>query len=128
MKTLIVALAAATALAGVARAQTPNDPNAAAKEAQYQDQKAQYEDRKAEYQDQKEQYRAEKHAYHRELENWAAGQTWPERFRGDRYVITDYSVKHLHNPGEGYHWFRTDDGRYVRVGPDNLIAEVVTPQ
>ena len=127
MKTLIVAFTAAAALTSVAWAQQPNDPEARAKEQQYQDQKSQYEDRKAQYEDQKAQYQDEKHAYHRELRRWARGETWPERYWGDHYVVTDWGVVHLHDPGDGNRWYRTDDGQYVRVGHDHVIEEVIVP-
>ncbi len=125
MKTTIIAFGAAAALLGSAAvAQTANDQAQAdyqAKQAQYQDQKAQYEDRKAEYQDQKREY-------HHEMAKWAAGQSWPERYWGDHYVVTDWGVAHLRDPGDHDRWYRDDDGNYIRVARDtHMIEEVVRP-
>ncbi len=70
-------------------------------------------------------YQAQKRAYHHELARWAAGQPWPERYWGDRYVVTDWGVVHLHDPGPGYHWYRDDDGNYVRVADGSHVIEEV---
>ena len=123
MKTTILALGAvATLMGSAAMAQTANDQAQAdyqAKQAQYQDQKAQYEDKKAEYQDQKREY-------HHEMAKWAAGQVWPERYRGDHYVVNDWTVVHLNDPGPRYRWYRDEDGDFVRVDRDShTIEEVV---
>ncbi len=125
MKTTILTLLGAVSLLGTAAsAQTVNDQAQAdfqAKQAQYQDQKAQYEDKKAEYQDQKREY-------HHELAKWAAGQSWPERYWGDRYVVTDWGVVKLRDPGTDYRWYRDDDGNYVRVKVrTHVIEEVYVP-
>ena len=125
MKTTLLVLGAAATLIGTAAlAQSANDEAQAdyqARQAQYQDQKAQYEDRKAEYQ-------AQKRAYHHEMARWAAGQAWPERYWGDHYVVSDWQVDHLRDPGDRYRWYRDDDGNYVRVNRDNhTIEEVVRP-
>jgi Ni/Co efflux regulator RcnB len=122
MKTTIIALGvAATLLGPAALAQTANDPAQAdhqAKQAQYQDQKAQSDARQAQYQDKKAQY-------HHEMARWAAGQAWPERYWGDHYVVNDWSVVHLRDPGAGYRWYRDDNGNYVRVATgSHVIAEV----
>jgi Ni/Co efflux regulator RcnB len=122
MKTTIIVLSAAATLLGPAAfAQAANDQAQAdyqAKQAQYQDQKAQYNARQAQYQDQK-------HEYHREMARWAAGQPWPERYWGDRYVVNDWSIVHLRDPGEGYRWYRDDDGNYVRVAVGTHVIEEV---
>ena len=119
--TILAVGAAATLLAPSAFAQMADDQAQAdyqAKQAQYQDQKAQYEASQAQYQDQK-------RAYHHELARWAAGQAWPERYWGDRYVVTDWGAVHLRDPGVGYRWYRDDDGNYVRVAiPTHVIEEV----
>jgi Ni/Co efflux regulator RcnB len=125
MKTTILALGAAATLLGTAAlAQTANDQAQAdyqAKQAQYQDQKAAYDARQAEYQD-------KKRAYHHELAAWAAGQAWPARYWGDHYVVTDWGVVHLHDPGAGYRWYRDDNGNYVRVADgSHVIEEVYVP-
>jgi Ni/Co efflux regulator RcnB len=132
MKTTILALGAAATLIGTAAlAQAANDQAQAdyqAKQAQYQDQKAQYQDRKAEYQDRKAEYRAQKRHYNHEMAKWAAGQTWPERYWGDHYVVNDWQADHLRDPGEGYRWYRDDDGNMVRVRTGNHeIEEVYVP-
>ena len=122
MKTTILAIgAAATLLATAAMAQTANDQAQAdyqAKQAQYQDQKAQYDASKSEYQDQK-------RAYHHEMARWAAGQEWPQRYWGDQYVVNDWGVVHLRDPGAGYRWYRDDDGNYVRVATGSHVIEEV---
>ncbi len=125
MKTSILALGAVAALMGsTAMAQTANDQAQAdyqARQAQYQDQKAQYEDKKAEY-------REQKREYHHEMAKWAAGQTWPERYWGDHYVVTDWRDAHLRDPGEGYRWYRDDDGNMVRVRTrTHVVEEVFVP-
>ena len=122
MKTTLLALGAAATLLGTAAlAQTPAAQAQAdyqAKQAQYQDQKAQSDANQAQYQDQK-------RAYHHELARWAAGQAWPERYWGDHYVVSDWGVVHLRDPGAGYRWYRDDDGNYVRVETrDHVIEEV----
>ena len=127
MKTTLLSLAAAAAalLATGALAQTDTDQAQAdyqAKQAQYQDQQSQYQANQAQYQNQK-------RAYHHELARWAAGQAWPERYWGDRYVVTDWGVVHLHDPGVGYRWYRDDNGDYVRVATGtHVIEEVYAPQ
>ena len=122
MKTLILALGAAATLMGAAAlAQTADDQAQAdyqAKQAQYQDKKAQYDASQAEYQDQK-------RAYHHEMARWAAGQEWPQRYWGDHYVVSDWGVVHLRDPGEGYRWYRDDDGNYVRVAVGSHVIEEV---
>ena len=122
MKTTILALGAAVTLLGTtALAQTANDQAQAdyqAKQAQYQDQKAQYDASKEQYQDQKQ-------AYHHELARWAAGQAWPERYWGDHYVVDDWGVVHLRDPGVGYRWYRDEDGNYVRVATRTHVIEEV---
>jgi Ni/Co efflux regulator RcnB len=122
MKTTILAIgAAATLLGTTVLAQTSNAQAQAdyeAKQAQYQDQQAQYEASQAQYQGQK-------RAYHHELARWAAGQAWPERYWGDHYVVTDWGVVHLHDPGAGYRWYRDDDGNYVRVAVGSHVIEEV---
>jgi Ni/Co efflux regulator RcnB len=120
-KTILAVGAAATLLGTAALAQTADDQaqaNYQAKQAQYQDQKAQYDASQAQYQDQK-------HAYHREMARWAAGQSWPERYWGDKYVVTDWGVVHLRDPGTGYRWYRDDDGNYVRVATGSHVIEEV---
>jgi Ni/Co efflux regulator RcnB len=126
MKTTILALSAAATLLGtVAMAQpapSQADADYQAKQAQYQDQKAQYEDSQARYHD-------EKRAYHRQMARWAAGQAWPERYWGDHYVVSDWSGAHLRDPGEGYRWYRDDNGNYVRVAVGaHVIEEVYVPR
>ena len=122
MKMKILALGAAATLLGTAAlAQMADDQAQAdyqAKQAQYQDQKAQYDARQAQYQDQK-------RTYHHELARWAAGQPWPERYWGDHYVVSDWSVVHLRDPGVGYRWYRDDDGNYVRVATRSHVIEEV---
>jgi len=129
MKTTLLALglslgAAAALVGSAALAQTADQQAQAdyqAKQAQYQDQKALYDAQQAQYQD-------KKRAYHHELAAWAAGQAWPERYWGDRYVVTDWGVVHLHDPGAGYRWYRDDNGNYVRVAEgSHLIEEVYVP-
>ena len=122
MKTTILALGAvASLLATAALAQTTNDQAQAdyqAKQAQYQDQKAQYDASQAQYQDQK-------RAYHHEMARWAAGQEWPARYWGDQYVVNDWGVAHLRDPGPGYRWYRDDNGNYVRVANGTHVIEEV---
>lgn len=122
MKTRILALGAAAALLGTAaQAQTADDQAQAdyqAKQAQYQDQKAQYDANQAQYQGQK-------RVYHHELARWAAGQPWPERYWGDHYVVNDWALVHLRDPGVGYRWYRDDDGNYVRVATRRHVIEEV---
>jgi Ni/Co efflux regulator RcnB len=137
MKTTLLALGAAAMLAApaAALAQTANEQAQSeyqAAQAQYQDQKAQNDAAQAQYQDQKAQsdadqaqYRHEKRAYHHELARWAAGQPWPQRYWGDRYVVTDWSGLHLHDPGVGYHWYRDGAGNYVRVADGTHVIEEV---
>ena len=109
----------ATLLGPAALAQTPSDQaDYQAKQAQYQDQKAQYDARQAQYQDQKAQY-------HHEMARWAAGQVWPERYWSDHYVVDDWRVVHLRDPGVGYRWYRDDDGNYVRVAVGTHVIEEV---
>ena len=122
MKTTLLAFSAiATLFGAAAQAQTANDQAQAdyqAKQAQYEDQKAQYDAKKAEYQDQKREY-------HHEMAKWAAGQTWPERYWDDRYVVNDWSAAHLRDPGDGYRWYRDDDGNLVRVRVRTHVVEEV---
>jgi Ni/Co efflux regulator RcnB len=129
MKTTIVALSAAASLLGpVALAQTANDQAQAdyqAKQAQYQDKQAQYQDQKEQYNERQAQYQDQKHEYRHEMARWAAGQPWPERYWGDHYVVSDWSVVHLRDPGEGYRWYRDDDGNYVRVAVGTHVIEEV---
>jgi Ni/Co efflux regulator RcnB len=126
MKTMILALSAAASLLGGAAIAQPVDPATAQAQADYQAKQAQYQDQQAQYQASQDQYHDQKRAYHRELERWAAGQPWPERYWGDRYVVTDWGVAHLRDPGEGNRWYRDDNGNYVRVGRDHVIEEVYT--
>jgi Ni/Co efflux regulator RcnB len=122
MKTTIFALGATAALIATATlAQTANDPA----QADYQAKQAQYQDQKAQYDAQQQQYQDQKRAYHHELARWAAGQAWPERYWGTPYVVDDWSVVHLHDPGVGYRWYRDDDGNYVRVATGTHVIEEV---
>lgn len=125
MKKTILALGAAvTLLAPAAQAQTATDPAQAdyqAKQAQYEDQKAQYDARQA-------QYEGQKQAYHHELARWAAGQVWPERYWSDHYVVDNWDVVHLSDPGVDYRWYRDDDGNYVRVAIRTHVIEEVHPR
>lgn len=122
LKTTILALgAAATLLATAAVAQTANDQA----QADYQAKQAQYEDQKAQYNAHQAQYKDQKQAYHHQLARWAAGQAWPERYWGDHYVVDDWGVAHLRDPGVGYRWYRDDDGNYVRVATGSHIIEEV---
>jgi len=119
--TILALGAAATLLGTAAIAQTADDQAQAdyqAKQAQYQGQKAQYDATQAQYQDQK-------NAYHHELARWAAGQAWPERYWGDAYVVNDWGVVHLRDPGVGYRWYRDDNGAYVRVAVRSHVIEEV---
>ena len=129
MKTTILAFGAAATLLGTAAlAQTPDDQAQAdyqAKQAQYQDKQAQYQDQKAQYDNSQAQYQNQKQAYHHELAQWAAGQVWPERYWGDQYVVNDWGVVHLRDPGPGYRWYRDDNGNYVRVAVRNHVIEEV---
>lgn len=125
MKTTILALSAVATLIGTAAlAQTPPDANQQA-QADYQAKQAQYQDQKALSDAQQAQYQNEKRAYHHELAAWAAGQVWPERYWGDHYIVTDWGIVHLHDPGAGYHWYRDENGDFVRVADGtHVIAEV----
>ena len=129
MKTTIVALGAAATLLGTATlAQTAADQAQAdyqAKQAQYQDKQAQYQDQKTQYDASQAQYQDQKRVYHHELARWAAGQPWPERYWGDHYVVSDWGVVHLRDPGVGYRWYRDDDGNYVRVATGTHVIEEV---
>ena len=129
MKTTIVALGAAATLLGTAAlAQTAADQAQAdyqAKQAQYQDKQAQYQDQKSQYDDRQAQYQGQKRVYQHELARWAAGQPWPERYWSDHYVVNDWSVVHLRDPGVGYRWYRDDDGNYVRVATGTHVIEEV---
>jgi Ni/Co efflux regulator RcnB len=122
MKTTFIALCAVATLSGSAAfAQAANDQAQAdyqAKQAQYEDQKAQYDAKKAEYQDQKREY-------HHELAKWAAGQTWPERYWDDHYLVTDWRAAHLRDPGVDYRWYRDEDGNLVRVAVRTHVIEEV---
>ena len=48
-----------------------------------------------------------------------------ERYWGDHYVVNDWSVVHLRDPGPGYRWYRDDNGNYVRVAVGNHVIEEV---
>jgi Ni/Co efflux regulator RcnB len=131
MKTTLVALGAvlgaAASLIGTAALAQSASNGAADQQAQadYQAKQAQYQDQKALYDAQQAQYQDKKNAYHQELAQWAAGQEWPERYRGDHYVVTDWGIVHLHDPGAGYRWYRDENGDYVRVDDGtHVIAEV----
>ena len=122
MKTMILGLAAAaTLVGGAALAQSVPEQQ----QQDYQAKQAQYQDRKAEYEAQKDQYQDAKREYHHEMRMWAAGQTWPERYWGDHYVVNDWGVVHLRDPGEGYRWYRDDNGNYVRVARGTHVIEEV---
>ena len=122
MKNTILALGAAATLLGTAAvAQTSHDQA----QADYQAKQAQYQDQKAQYDASQEQYKDQKQAYHHELARWAAGQAWPERYWDDHYIVDDWSVVHLRDPGVGYRWYRDEDGNYVRVASRNHVIEEV---
>jgi len=129
MKTAIIALGAAVALLGPAAfAQTANDQAQAdyqAKQQQYKDKQAQYQDQKDQYNAHQAQYQDQKSEYHHEMARWAAGQAWPERYWGDHYVVNDWTVVHLRDPGHGYRWYRDEDGNYVRVAEGSHVIEEV---
>lgn len=127
MKTTMLALsAAASLLTGAALAQTAPDQAAADRaQADYQAKRAQYEDQKAQHDVDQSRYQDQKRAYHHELARWAAGQAWPERYWGDHYVVNDWGVVHLRDPGAGYRWYRDDDGNYVRVAVGSHVIEEV---
>ncbi len=122
MKITILALGAAATLLGTAAlAQTDNDQA----QADYQNKQAQYQDQKAQYDASQAQYQGQKRAYHQEMARWAAGQEWPSRYWGDQYVVSDWGVVHLRDPGAGYRWYRDDNGNYVRVATRTHVIEEV---
>ncbi len=125
MKTQILALSAVAALLGGAAVAQPTPDQA---QADYQAKQAQYQDQKAQYDASQEQYQDKKRAYRHEMARWAAGQTWPERYWGDHYVVNDWGVVHLRDPGEGYRWYRDEDGNYVRVAVGTHVIEEVHPR
>ncbi len=55
---------------------------------------------------------------------WQRGDRVPPEYRApSRYI--DYRRYHLHPPGRGYQWVRTDDGGYALVAlTTGLIAEL----
>ncbi len=123
MKTQILGLAAAASLlGGAAMAQQPTYEQ---QQQDYQAKQSQYQDKKAQYEDQKDQYQNAKSQYHHEMREWAAGQAWPERYWGDHYVVNDWGVVHLRDPGKGYRWYRDDNGDYVRVARGTHVIEEV---
>ena len=122
MKMTILALGAAATLLGTAALAQTADERA---QADYQAKQAQYQEQKAQYNANQAQYPGQKRAYHRELAQWAAGQAWPERYWGDHYVVSDWGVVHLRDPGVGYRWYRDEDGNYVRVATGSHVIEEV---
>ncbi len=58
--------------------------------------------------------------------HWRRGDRAPPEYRGPSHYI-DYRHYHLHPPGRGYQWVRTDDGGYALVAlTTGLIAELAT--
>jgi len=122
VKTTILTIAAAATLFGTAAlAQAANDTA----QADYQSKQVQYQDKKAQYDASQAQYKDQKRAYHHQMARWAAGQPWPQRYWGDQYVVNDWGVVHLSDPGVGYRWYRDDDGNYVRVATHDHVIEQV---
>ncbi len=56
--------------------------------------------------------------------HWRRGDRVPPEYRAPSHYI-DYRRFHLHPPGRGYQWVRTDDGGYALVAlTTGLIAEL----
>jgi len=49
-------------------------------------------------------------------EGWyKQGGVVPNDYRGNRYVVSDWRSEHLHEPPQGYHWVRSDNGDFLLV-------------
>ncbi|MDE1152288.1 MAG: RcnB family protein [Micavibrio sp.] len=57
--------------------------------------------------------------------HWARGEHLSKEYVDKRYIVSDWKVRHLHQPPRGYHWYRADD-QYVLVrSSDSIISDIL---
>lgn len=64
--------------------------------------------------------------HHRNAHKWKRGQHVDQRYRDDRYVVSDYRRHRLDEPPRGYHWVHDDDNNFLLVAiTTGVIASII---
>jgi len=73
----------------------------------------------------RDQARAEDRHDRREYRRWAKGQRLEQRYRDNRYYVSDYRRHGLRQPPRGYRWQKVDNQYLLTAVATGLIASVI---
>ncbi|UAL09782.1 RcnB family protein [Caulobacter segnis] len=73
----------------------------------------------------RDQARAEDRHDRREYRRWAKGQRLEQRYRDNRYYVSDYRRYGLRQPPRGYRWQKVDNQYLLTAVATGLIASVI---
>jgi Ni/Co efflux regulator RcnB len=89
------------------------------------DDRADRRDHRADYRDDRRDDRRDYRNDRRDYRHWARGQRLDQRYRDNRYYVSDYHRHGLRAPPRGYRWQRVDDQYVMAAIATGLIASVI---
>lgn len=132
MKRLAITALALSLLAGTAATAAPqrydDRDNGRYEQNRYDDRRDDRREHRADRRDDRRDYRDARRDYRddrRDHRRWARGQRLDQRYRDNRYYVSDYHRHGLRAPPRGYRWQRVNDQYVMAAIATGLIASVI---